>query len=165
MPLTEVDFPNCLIKTDTINFHNITAYAGLLLNGVSSSVGQVFTADISGNPVWSSIPSTYPQVVVINLLVDYTITGVTKPVYNLWAKTSAAGQQTIFLPTSGMTIGQTIIIRSEADSTAINSGTGNLIYRATTPAQSVVVSQASCVQFCLGSITASVYNWFVVSTS
>ena len=138
----------------------------LVVNNSCGDAGQVLTSSGANLPPnWTSIPLVYPQVVVIDLSANYTITGINNPVYNLWAKTSAAGQQTIFLPTSGMTIGQTIIIRSEADSSSINSGTGNLIYRSITASESVVISQASCVQFCLGSIEGSVYNWFVVSTS
>jgi hypothetical protein len=135
----------------------------LLVNGGEGTANQVLKKNVNSNVMeWGSL---YPQIVVIDLSANYTITGINNPVYNLWAKTSAAGQQTIFLPTTDMTLGQTIIIRSEADSSSINSGTGNLIYRSITASELVVISQASCVQFCLGSIEGSVYNWFVVSTS
>lgn len=168
--ISEINY-SLTATSDRINLDNSTDLLGitannLYINNVAGTAGQVLSIDNSTNKIiWSSIPAVYPQVVVIDLSANYTITGINNLVYNLWAKTSAAGQQTIFLPTSGMTIGQTIIIRSEADSSSINSGTGNLIYRSITASELVVISQASCVQFCLGSIEGSVYNWFVVSTS
>lgn len=163
MSLTEVDFPNCRINIDNISASLGITGNKLYINNVAGTESQSLQVDSSNNLIWRSV---YPEIVVIDLSANYTIdNGITNPVYSLWAKTSVAGQQTIFLPTNGTALGQTIIIRSEADSTAINSGTGNLIYRGTTATQSSVISQASCVQFCLGSKTGSVYNWFVVSTS
>ncbi len=68
------------------------------------------------------------------------------------------------MPTADLIVGQQIIIRSEADSTAINSGTGNLIYAGNTPAQNLTISQASCRQFYLAQISPN-YLWIIISTS
>jgi hypothetical protein len=141
----------------------------LTLNGPTGLPveGKVITANSSGSPTWASPAKQYPQVQIIDLQSNYTINpaDITSPNYILWAKTSAAGLQTINLPTTLLSVGQRITIRSEADSSSVNSGTGNLIYRGITPLITATISQASCVQFLLAQITGSVYNWIVISTS
>ena len=164
---TTTPFIKVSYDADEIRIERSNIFIGTATTSSYGTAGQVIGKTSANVLNWIDQPQTLSQVVVIDLQTNYTInpSTFTSANYSLWAKTSAAGQQTIFLPTALTSVGQIITIRSEADSTSINSGSGNLIYRGTTAAISTVISQASCVQFTLGSITSGVYNWFVVSTS
>jgi len=137
----------------------------LKINGSYGTTGQIIKRTTANNYEWADFPNTYPQIVVIDLSANYTITGITNSNYILWCPTSTAGQQSVFLPTSNLTLGQSVTIRNDADSLMLNAGTNNLIYSGATPLQTLTVSANSARQLVLSRITGSVYNWIISSTS
>jgi len=137
----------------------------LKINGSYGTTGQIIKRTTANDYEWADFPNIYPQIVVIDLSANYTITGITNSNYILWCPTSTAGQQSVFLPTSNLTLGQSVIIRNDADSLMLNAGTNNLIYSGATPLQTLIVSANSARQLVLSRITGSVYNWIISSTS